>query len=218
MPVVSSVTGTEETTGIDLVKEQIKIAAGEHLTLRDRIDPRGHAIECRIYAEDPTKGFLPSVGRIQFLRPPDGPGIRHDCGVYEGFQVPIHYDPMLAKLITRGANRTEATIRMQSALIEYRIEGPTTNIPFLRWILAHPDFIENRVDTRWLEEVQEGYEPIGIGQGRREDVAAVAAAIHIHRTTSEASRTGADGRGEADGLSPWVRVGRARRFGLRGRA
>ncbi len=207
---------TEETTGIDLVKEQVKIAAGGKLTLPDRIEPRGHAIESRIYAEDPARGFMPSVGRISFLRPPEGPGIRNDSGVYEGYEVPVHYDPMLAKLVAWGANREEATNRMKAALLEYRIEGPTTNIPFLRWILAHPAYTANEVDTRWLEDVQDDYEPIGIGQGRRETVAAIAAAIHVHRTAAEASQVGANGAGDASGLPAWVRVGRARRFGTGG--
>ena len=202
---------TEETTGIDLVKEQVRIAAGEPLSLPDVIEPRGHSIECRIYAEDASRGFLPSVGRIRFLRPPEGPGVRNDSGVYEGFDVPIYYDPMLAKLITRGADREEAMNRMKAALLEYRIEGLTTNIPFLRWILDHPDYAANRVDTRWLESVQDDYAPPGIGQGRRDDVMAVAAAIYAHRSAGDANRNGdSDGAG---GLSPWVRLGRARRFG-----
>jgi acetyl-CoA carboxylase biotin carboxylase subunit len=205
---------TEMTTGVDLVKEQLKIAAGEKLTLPDRLEARGHAVECRIYAEDASRNFMPSVGRIHFQRTPAGPGVRNDSGVYAGYDVPIHYDPMLAKLITWGTTREEAIRRGNSALMEYRIEGPTTNIPFLRWILNHPDFQGNRVDTRWLERVQEDYHPLGIGQGKRDDVATIAAAIHAHRTASQAGAAGRDGQGgEASGLSPWVRVGRARRLG-----
>jgi acetyl-CoA carboxylase biotin carboxylase subunit len=201
---------TEETTGIDLVKEQIGIAAGLPLSLPARIEPRGHAIECRIYAEDPSKGFMPSVGRISYLRQPSGPGIRNDSGVYEGFQVPIYYDPMLAKVITRGATRTEAIDRRKAALVEYRIEGPTTNIPFLRWILAQKDFVDAKVDTRWLERVQGNFQHVGIGAGKREDVAVIAAAIHAFRPAAAASQRPA---GESDGMAPWVRVGRSRRLG-----
>jgi acetyl-CoA carboxylase biotin carboxylase subunit len=204
---------TEETTGIDLVKEQIRIAAGEKLALPDGIEPRGHAIECRIYAEDASRGHLPSVGRIRFLRLPSGPGVRNDSGIYAGFEVPIHYDPMLGKLITRGSDREEARARMNAALYVYRIEGPTTNVPFLRWIINHPDFVENRVDTRWLERVQTSWKPLGRGIGHRDDVATIAAVLYAHRAAARTSRT--EPSAAADGASPWVRVGRSRRLGGR---
>ena len=204
---------TEETTGVDLVKEQLKIAAGEHLTLPDRIEPRGHSIEARIYAEDASRGFLPSVGQIHYHRQPNGIGVRVDSGIYAGFEVPIHYDPMLAKLITRGANREEARRRMNSALIEYRIEGPTTNVPFLRWILNHKAFVDNEIHTGWLETVLDQYEPPRYGYGQRDNVAAIAAALYAHRSSAEASHSSGDGNGSGDSLKPWVRVGRARRFG-----
>ena len=202
----------EETTGIDLVKEQIRIAAGEKLSLLDSIEPRGHSLECRIYAEDPARGFMPSVGTIDYLREPSGPGIRNDSGVYEGFTVPVHYDPMLAKLVTRGANREEAIARMKAALIEYRIEGPTTNIPFLRWILSEKDFVENRVDTGWLERVQKSFRIPSVGYGDPEELAAIAAAIHLHRSAARSSHGGGNGGtdGRSADLAPWVRVGRAR--------
>ncbi|MDP6530163.1 MAG: acetyl-CoA carboxylase biotin carboxylase subunit [Gemmatimonadota bacterium] len=205
---------TEETTGVDLVKEQVRVAAGEPLSIADKIAPRGHAIECRIYAEDPARGFLPSVGTIEFMRLPSGPGVRNDGGVYPGFEVPIFYDPMLAKLITHGATREEARVRMLRALIEYRMEGPITNIPYLRWILEHPDFRENRVNTNWLEAHQEEYQPAGIGFGRREDVAVIAAAIFAHRAQGE-TRPVAGSAGGDGGLPPWVRIGRARALGGR---
>ncbi|GJM44460.1 MAG: acetyl-CoA carboxylase biotin carboxylase subunit [Gemmatimonadota bacterium] len=205
---------TEETTGVDLVKEQIKIAAGEKLTLPDRIPARGHAIECRIYAEDASKGFMPSVGTIHFQRTPAGPGVRTDSGVYTGYEVPIYYDPMLAKLITWGKTREEAVRRASCALIEYRIEGPTTNIPFLRWILNHPDFMANNVDTGWLERVGDQYENIGYGFGQRYNLAALAAALFMHRSTSQAGASGATS--DESGLAPWVRVGRTRRLGGHG--
>jgi acetyl-CoA carboxylase biotin carboxylase subunit len=204
---------TEETTGIDLVKEQLRVAAGEKLDLPAVISPRGHAIECRIYAEDASRGFVPSVGRIHFQRMPAGTGVRNDSGVYAGYDVPVHYDPMLAKLITWGATREEAVRRGNMALIEYRVEGPTTNIPFLRWILNHPDYMENRVDTGWLERVKGDYEPVEHGFGKRQDVAVIAAAIHAHRSASRAGSGGVPGPDGADSLSPWLRVGRARRYG-----
>jgi acetyl/propionyl-CoA carboxylase alpha subunit len=124
---------------------------------------------------------------------------------------------MLAKLVTRGATREEARRRMNSALIEYRIEGPTTNIPFLRWIINHEDYVANRVHTGWLEPLQAGYKPLGIGQGRRESVAVIAAALYAHRKSAEASRAAGvgDGAGQAGGLVPWVRAGRSRLLGDR---
>jgi acetyl-CoA carboxylase biotin carboxylase subunit len=205
---------TEMTTGTDLVKEQLRIAAGEKLRLPERIEPRGHAIECRIYAEDASKNFRPSVGTIRYLREPAGPGVRNDSGIYLGWDVPVHYDPLLAKLITWGANRDEAANRMGAALIEYRVEGPTTNIPFLRWILAHEDFRENRVHTRWLEAVQGRFEFPGIGFGRREEVAAIAAVLHTARRRTRPAAASADGPA-GDGTTSWVRIGRARRLGRR---
>ena len=204
---------TEETTGIDLVKQQIRIAAGERLTLPDAIEPLGHAIECRIYAEDASRGFLPSVGRIRFLRLPSGPGVRNDSGIYAGLDIPIHYDPLLGKLITRGNDREEARARMNAALHVYRIEGPTTNVAFLRWIINHPDFVESRVDTRWLERVHATWKPLSRGTGHPDDVAAIAAVLFSHRGVARANRDEASAR--SDGLSPWVRVGRARTLGGR---
>jgi acetyl-CoA carboxylase biotin carboxylase subunit len=203
---------TEMTTGIDLVREQLRIAAGEKLEIPETIVPRGHSIECRVYAEDPARRFLPSVGRIRFLREPSGPGVRNDSGVYEGFDVPVHYDPLLAKLVTWGTDRSEAMARTRAALIEYRIEGPTTNIPFLRWILSEPAFVKGEVDTGWLERVQSDFRFVGIGFGKREEVAAIAAAIHAHRSSEAQSLEGTDGVGSNDGLPPWVRVGRAQRL------
>jgi len=206
---------TEETTGVDLVKEQLRIAAGEKLDLPDRIEPRGHSIECRIYAEDASRNFLPSVGMIRYHRQPNGVGVRVDSGIYAGYDVPIHYDPMLAKLVTRWATREEARHRMNGALIEYRIEGPTTNIPFLRWIMNHEDYVANRVHTGWLETLQSTYKPLGIGHGKREAVAVIAAALFAHRKSAEASRA-ADGAGTgASGLAPWVQAGRSRLLGER---
>jgi acetyl-CoA carboxylase biotin carboxylase subunit len=203
---------TEETTGIDLVREQIRVAAGLPLELPQRIEPRGHAIECRIYAEDPAHAFRPSAGRIRFLRLPGGPGIRNDAGVYEGFQVPIHYDPMLAKIVAHGATREIARRRMLRALVETRVEGPSTNIPYLRRILEDGDVVENRIDTGWLERHHARLAPSGSERDRREETAVVAAAIFAHRDASKPAGgpdEGAGANGEA--LSPWVREGRARR-------
>ena len=122
---------TELVTGIDLVREQIRIAAGEKLTIQQAdVQWNGHALECRVYAEDPEKNFLPSPGKITKLRTPSGPGVRDDSGVYEGWEVPLFYDPMISKLATYGATREEAINRMQRALREYYVGGIKTTIPF----------------------------------------------------------------------------------------
>jgi acetyl-CoA carboxylase biotin carboxylase subunit len=127
---------TELVTGIDLVKEQIRIAAGEALAWRQEdVKMRGAAIECRIYAEDPTNNFFPSPGLITRLQAPSGPGTRLDSGVYEGWQVPLDYDPLLSKIAVWAADRTEAVARMRRALGEYEIQGIRTNIPFFRRVL-----------------------------------------------------------------------------------
>jgi acetyl-CoA carboxylase, biotin carboxylase subunit len=144
---------TERVVGIDLVKAQIEIAAGGYLPWRQRhINQTGHAIECRIYAEDPERDFMPSPGRIEGLRLPEGLGLRNDNGVYEGAEVPIYYDPMIAKLITWGENRVEAILRMRRALREYQIRGIKTNISFHQWILRHPRFMSGDVNTGFINE------------------------------------------------------------------
>ena len=148
---------TEMVTGVDLVKAQIQIAAGQHLTLQQEdIQQRGWAVECRIYAEDPAHDFFPSPGRIQVLRTPGGSGVRDDSGVYEGWEVPIYYDPMISKLCTHGATRDEAIQRMLRALQEYTVEGIITNIPFHRWALQHPRFMAGDLDTGFIPQEYHG--------------------------------------------------------------
>jgi acetyl-CoA carboxylase biotin carboxylase subunit len=143
---------TERVVGIDLVKAQIEVAAGGYLPWRQRhINQTGHAIECRIYAEDPENDFMPCPGRIEGLRLPEGMGLRNDCGVYEGAEVPIHYDPMVAKLITWGENRVEAILRMRRALREYQVRGIKTNISFNQWILRHPRFMSGDFNTGFID-------------------------------------------------------------------
>jgi acetyl-CoA carboxylase biotin carboxylase subunit len=144
---------TERVVGIDLVKAQIEIAAGGYLPWRQRhITQTGHAIECRIYAEDAENDFMPCPGKIEGLRLPEGLGLRNDCGVYEGAEVPIYYDPMIAKLITWGENRVEAILRMRRALREYQIRGIKTNISFHQWILRHPHFMAGKVHTGFIDQ------------------------------------------------------------------
>jgi acetyl-CoA carboxylase biotin carboxylase subunit len=147
---------TEMVTGIDLVKEQIRIAAGEKLRFQQTdIVMRGAAVECRVYAEDPANNFFPSPGKITLLRTPAGPGIRDDSGVYEGWTVPIEYDPLISKLVTWGQTREEAIERMKRALREYHIEGIKSNISFFQEILENPNFKKGEFDTsfidRWLQ-------------------------------------------------------------------
>ncbi|HET9274894.1 MAG TPA: acetyl-CoA carboxylase biotin carboxylase subunit [Gemmatimonadales bacterium] len=143
---------TEMVTGFDLVKEQLRVAAGEPLSLPQELNGlRGHAIECRVNAEDPARNFQPSPGQITAYHPPGGPGIRVDTHVYAGYTVPPHYDSLLAKVIVHGRDRAEALARMGQALDSFILEGVTTTIPFLARVIRHPDFAAGRVDTRFLE-------------------------------------------------------------------
>jgi acetyl-CoA carboxylase biotin carboxylase subunit len=143
---------TEMVTGFDLVKEQIRVAAGEPLTFPAELRGlRGHAIECRVNAEDPYRNFQPSPGLITAYHPPGGPGVRVDTHVYAGYRVPPHYDSLLAKVIVHGRTRDEALRRMGQALDSFILEGVTTTIPFLARVIRHPDFVIGKVDTRFLE-------------------------------------------------------------------
>jgi acetyl-CoA carboxylase biotin carboxylase subunit len=144
---------TEEVTGLDLVVAQLRIAAGEPLAWRqDEIVQAGAAIECRVYAEDPAKGFLPSPGTISALTLPEGEGVRVECGVARGSVVSVHYDPLLLKLVTRGASRIEAIERMDAALGACVVEGVKTTIPFLRRVIAHPDVRRGALHTQMVEQ------------------------------------------------------------------
>ncbi|HEX2954309.1 MAG TPA: acetyl-CoA carboxylase biotin carboxylase subunit [Bacillota bacterium] len=144
---------TEMVTGLDLIKEQIKIAAGQPLTIRQEdVQIKGHAIECRINAEDPSKNFLPSPGQIQFYQAPGGPGIRVDGCAYSGYTIPPFYDSMIAKLIAWGNDREEAIQRMTRALEEFEIFGIHTTIPFHQEVMANPYFRKGEVTTKFIEE------------------------------------------------------------------
>ena len=145
---------TEMVWGVDLVKEQLRIARGERLSFTQQdLRPLGHAVECRIYAEDPARNFAPSPGLIRYINLPQGPGVRNDQGVYAGYTVPVYYDPMLSKLITHGKTREEAIARMRRALAEYRVEGIMTTIPFFTWIMNNPDFLAANFDTGYIDRV-----------------------------------------------------------------
>jgi acetyl-CoA carboxylase biotin carboxylase subunit len=144
---------TEEVTGLDLVEAQLRVAAGEPLPWRqDDIVPRGAAVECRVYAEDPARNFLPSPGTITALREPAGQGIRVESGVAEGSVVTVHYDPLLMKVIASGASRDEAIGRLDEALAGCAVEGVRTTIPFLRRVLVHPEFRRGALHTQMVEQ------------------------------------------------------------------
>jgi acetyl-CoA carboxylase biotin carboxylase subunit len=169
---------TEMVTGIDLVQLQFRVAAGEPLPIKqDEIILRGHAMELRIYAEDPDNNFFPSPGRITRLISPSGPGIRRDSGMYEGWVVPLDYDPLLAKLIAYGEDRMQVINRLRRALVEYFIGGIKTNLSLFRRILLHPDFQAARVDTGFLDRLLQE-PPVGDARtARRTPIVALAAAI-----------------------------------------
>jgi acetyl/propionyl-CoA carboxylase alpha subunit len=139
---------TELVTGLDVIEQQLRIAAGETLEL-DPVEPEGHAVEARLYAEDP-RTFLPQAGQVERLRLPEG--VRVDAGVEEGDEVPVAYDPMIAKLIARGETREEALEALGSALRETEVSGLTTNLPFLRWLVAHPEVRAGRTTTAFLDD------------------------------------------------------------------
>jgi 3-methylcrotonyl-CoA carboxylase alpha subunit len=145
---------TEMTTGLDLVELQIRLARGEDLSdlTQERVAPAGHAIECRIYAENPARNFMPAPGPLTVFAPPVGlPGIRIDAGFRQGDKISFYYDPMIAKVIAHGGNRSEAVARLDAALAQFNIEGLMTNIAFLRRVLAHPDFQTGRTFTRFVD-------------------------------------------------------------------
>jgi acetyl-CoA carboxylase biotin carboxylase subunit len=200
---------TEWVSGVDLVQAQIRIAAGERLWLSQHdLVPRGHAIECRIYAEDPAQQFLPSPGRIVHLREPQGPGVRIDSGICANYDVPVHYDPLLAKLAVWGADRAAARRRLVAALREYAVLGITTNVPFLIEVAEHDQFAAGRTHTHFLDEHLAGWRP----RGERAELAAIAAALHA--TLAPAARTTASVTAQA--ASPWQTLG-AWRLGGAGR-
>ena len=144
---------TEMRTGIDIVKNQIKIAAGEKLKLKQKnVEFRGHSIECRINAENPSKKFMPCPGTITGLNLPGGNGVRIDTAIYEGYTIPPTYDSMIAKIITHGDTRNEAISKMKRALEEIVIEGVDTNIDFLFKIITNPNFIRGNFDTSFVEK------------------------------------------------------------------
>jgi acetyl-CoA carboxylase, biotin carboxylase subunit len=187
---------TELVTGIDLVREQIMVAAGAPLSFsQNEIHWRGHAIECRVYAEDPENNFFPSPGTISFLQVPSGPGIREDSGVRVNTEVSIHYDPMISKLAAWGSSRTEAIDRLRRALDEYQVGGIKTNLAFFREIVRDEEFINGQLDTGFIARFNERRETARRlvstqdeeTKTARRDLALIAGAIHFAKVQRKAS-------------------------------
>ena len=195
---------TELVTGIDLVREQINVAAGKNLSFtQEDVRWHGHAIECRIYAEDPENNFLPSPGTITRLKIPQGPGVRDDGGVYQGAEVSIYYDPMISKFAVHGRDRSGAIDVMRRALAEYEIGGIKTTLPFFREIAEDEEFIEGRLDTGFIPRFNERKQAVEIGQ-ETSDMAIIAASLAFNTKPTNTI-------GNTNGKTPsrWVMSGRA---------
>lgn len=193
---------TEQVTGLDLVKLQIAIAAGHRLPFAwESITPRGHAMEVRLYAEDPENNFFPSPGKILSRRSPSGPGIRIDEGIYSGWSVPMEYDPLLAKLIAWGNSREETIARLRRALEEYSVTGIKTNTALFRRLLAEPEFLKAEIHTRWLDELLQRPHAASEQKGSDADAAAIAAALWFatHESAATDSKSPETSRWKMDG-------------------
>ena len=196
---------TEMTTGIDLVKWQIRVASGMSLTLRQKdLIQRGHAIECRIYAEDPSNGFLPSIGLLKKVEFPTGPNIRNDTGIESNLEVSPYYDPMLAKLVVSSENREESINKMIWALSHYVVLGVTTNISFLKKVLDHKEFRNGNITTHFIDDY---FKDWTIAKEGLPLDAIISLAVYdiMHTKRQEVVRFK-----EADPHSPWKHVGRWR--------
>jgi len=191
---------TEWVTGLDLVAWQIRVAEGERLPIDRPLSPRGHAVEARVYAEDPAEGFLPSPGRITYLRSPGGPFVREDSGVETGYVVPSEYDPMIAKLSAWAPTRREAIARLRSALDEYAVTGITTNIRYLAAILDHPSFLAGDYDTGLL--TREHQKLLGAIDPQQEELALIASAVLAYERDARRARSMGK-QSELPGISAW---------------
>lgn len=178
---------TEFITGIDLVKEQIKVARGEKLSFtQNEIQIRGHAIEARVCAEDVTNNFLPDTGKLTHYKTPKGAGVRVDDGFEEGMDIPIYYDPLIAKLIVYGKDRTDAIEKMKRAIDEYTIEGVETTLPFCRFVMEHPAFVSGNFDTHFVEKYFSP-EKLSAFSNEESEIAAVASALTMSAAQPEKS-------------------------------
>jgi acetyl-CoA carboxylase biotin carboxylase subunit len=199
---------TEEVVGVDLVRQQILIASGEKLSLKQSaILQSGHAIECRIYAENPDKQFMPSPGKIRYMTEPSGPGIRTDGYAYEGFEIPLYYDPMISKLVVWAKTRKDAIDRMKRALHEYKIGGVKTSINFLEKVMNNKAFAEGKYDTHFIDENIDSLVASTHDQNKLdEDLAIITAFVHYHEKLSKSQALKPyQGNG---GSSPWKHFGR----------
>jgi acetyl/propionyl-CoA carboxylase alpha subunit len=206
---------TELVTGLDLVRAQIRVAEGHPLPwTQDQIIGQGHAIECRIYAEDPENGFFPSLGDILLLHEPAGPGIRVDSGVRQGDQISMYYDPMIAKLSVQGGDRAAAIARAITALQQYAVLGVTTNVEYLIAILEHPAFAGGELHTGFLDENLAGWTS---SRDRDRDLALAVAAVAEFENLSAGKANGpGPGASPSDLVqtTPWDNLGRFRLTGL----
>ncbi len=203
---------TEMITNVDIVKTGIRIAAGEAIGIaQDDVGINGWAIECRIYAEDPDHNFRPSPGEITVYRPPGGPGVRNDAGVYPGAQITVHYDPMVAKLVCWGRDRNEAIARMRRALREFVVKGIKTSIPFHRVVMNHPKFLAGHYDTSFIEReiFATGAHRLQVDDAEKE-VALMLAAIAAYQRDRELAARADRASGGGSGGSRWKQIGRAR--------
>ncbi len=190
---------TEMITGLDLVKLQIRVAEGEKLPFTQAdLKITGHAIEVRVYAEDPSNNFLPDIGTLTTYRPPQGPGVRVDDGFEEGMAIPIHYDPMIAKLITHGTTREEAIARMERAIDDYAIAGIETTLPFCRYVMGHETFRSGKYDTHFVRDHFKPEFLLGTDAEEMAAAALVAGFLSVEATRKPLAATSA-----ASGLSPW---------------
>jgi acetyl-CoA carboxylase biotin carboxylase subunit len=198
---------TEMVTGIDLVQWQLRIAQGERLTIdpEQALTPRVHAIECRIIAEDPDRGFMPSPGLVRAIGTPSGPGVRDDRGVTAGFEIPVFYDSLISKLVVWGETRAAAIARLGRALDEYRVVGLRTTVPFFQWLIRQPEFLAGRFDTTYLDRLLKERQGQSFSTPGPTDVrdAAIAAALaawfRAHRASADTS---------AGPSGAWQRAGR----------
>jgi len=208
---------TELVTGIDIVREQITVANGAPLSFsQEQVEWQGHAIECRVYAEDPENNFFPSPGVISHLRVPNGPGIRDDSGVELNSEVSIHYDPMISKLAAWGRTRAEAIDRLRRALGEYEVGGIKTTLPFFREIIRDQEFIDGRLDTGFITRFNERRARVSAPASEKaaqtqQDMALIAAAIHYARLQKEAAARPATSVSQ----SRWKMAGRTEALGIK---
>lgn len=188
-------TVSEMITGIDLVKEQIKVARGEKLSFtQDDLKINGHAIELRIYAEDPTNNFLPDIGKLERYRKPEGPGVRVDDGFEEGMEIPIYYDPMISKLVVHGKDREEAIARMKRAISEYEIKGIKNTLNFGMFVMNHDAFVSGHFDTHFVPEHFKPEYLIQHFEDEMEIAALLAENIHLHSQKKQESSGKADNK------------------------